>query len=188
MLAAVYNVHHRHGQHMRVDAADIAIERQTTRVCGGFGNRQADAQYRIGTQICLVVGSIEIDHYRINIFLVLGIEIGQRSRYWSVDRFDRLQHAFAHIARHISVAFLGGFIRSGRCARGHCRTTKAAVLQQYINFDSRVASAVENFTGVNFKDGGHSRCSNASQGELSRASTVLVNIWQRRAYIYISSI
>ena len=62
MHAAIDDVHHRHRQHAGIDAADIAIERQFEMRCGGFGDRKADAQNRIGAEPAFVRGAVQRDH------------------------------------------------------------------------------------------------------------------------------
>ena len=110
MFAAVNDVHHRHRQHMRAHAADIAVKRQTARVSCGFRNCKANPQNCVRTEVRLVGRAIEIDHHRIDIFLILGIKIDQRFGNRAIHRLYRLQHALAHITRHVAIAFFGGFV------------------------------------------------------------------------------
>ena len=113
MFAAVDDIHHRHRKNVGIDSADVAVKRKSTRIGGCFGNCEADAQYRIRTKIGFVRSTVEINHHRIDVFLILCVEINQRVRNRAIDCGDRLKNAFAHVSRHVSVAFLGGFIRSG---------------------------------------------------------------------------
>jgi hypothetical protein len=70
VLAAVEDVHHRHRQHVRVGAADVAVERQAERVGGGLGDRQRDAEDGVGAELALVVGAVELDHRAVDLALV----------------------------------------------------------------------------------------------------------------------
>ena len=54
MRAAVDDVHHRHGQHVRVGAAEIAVERQAARFRRGLGRRQRHAEDGVGAEPALV--------------------------------------------------------------------------------------------------------------------------------------
>ena len=59
--AAVEDVHHRHGQHVGVRAADVAVQRQLELVGRGLGDGEADAEDRVGAEPGLVVGAVEVD-------------------------------------------------------------------------------------------------------------------------------
>ena len=48
MLAAIDDVHHRHRQGAGIDAADIAVERQTEIRRGGLGDGERDAEDGVG--------------------------------------------------------------------------------------------------------------------------------------------
>ena len=52
--AAVEDVHHRDGQHVRVRAAEVAEQRQVGRVGGGPGDRERDAEDGVGAEPGLV--------------------------------------------------------------------------------------------------------------------------------------
>ena len=51
MRAAVEDVHHRHRQHVRVRAADVAEQRQVGGVGGGVGDGERDAEDRVGAEL-----------------------------------------------------------------------------------------------------------------------------------------
>src|SRR3546814_3238935 len=78
MFAAVDDVHHRHRQGARRDAADIAIERHAERIGGGLRGGEADAEDRIGAEAALVWRAVEVDYRLVEFALVLGIEADQR--------------------------------------------------------------------------------------------------------------
>ncbi len=175
MLAAIDDVHHRHRQDMRIDPADIAIQRQPARIGSGFRNGQAYAQYRVGSKVRLVVSAIQVDHHRINIFLILGIEVDQRFTDIVIHRGYRLQHPLAHVARLVAVTLLGGFISAGRRARRHGCAAETAIFQQHIDFDRRVAPAVEDFAGVNVDYGCHGVAPSGRRGTMSAP----LSFWSR---------
>jgi len=70
MRATVEDIQHRHGQNMRIDTANVAVQRQTQRFGRGFGNRQAGAQNSIGPKLGFVRRAIGFNHGHINGFLL----------------------------------------------------------------------------------------------------------------------
>ncbi len=155
VLAAVDDVHHRHRQDMCGDAADVAVEGQSARVRRGFRNSEADAEDRVRAKPPLVRAAIERDHREVDIALILGIEAQQSVGDVAVDRVHRLGHTLAEIARLVAIAQLHRFVCAGRGARGDSRSAKAAVFEEHIDLDRRIAAAVEDFAAVKVDDGGH---------------------------------
>ena len=60
MGAAVEDIHHRDGQDMGIDTADIAVEGQSNSLCSSFGNSQRGAQDGIGAQFGFIGGAIQM--------------------------------------------------------------------------------------------------------------------------------
>ena len=157
MFAAVDDIHHRHRQDMRGNPADIAIERQAACVGSCLCHRQADAQYRVGAQPALVGRTIQRDHHRIQLFLVFGIQIGQRILDLAVDGFNCLENALAQIFAAVAVAQLDRFIGAGRSAGRHRRTAEAAVLEQDVDLYRRIAATVQNLAGMKVDNCSHEK-------------------------------
>ena len=155
MGAAVQDVHHRHRQGRGRDAADIAVERQAARVGGRLGDGEADAEDGIGAEPGLVVGAVERDHRRVDLGLVLGLHLDHRLGDLAVDRVDRLLDALAEPAALVAVALLDRLVRAGRGARGHRGAADAAILEQHLDLDRRIAAAVEDLAAVDVDDRGH---------------------------------
>jgi len=155
MLAAVDDVHHRHRQDVRGDAADIAIERQPARIRRRLRDRQADPQDRIGAKPPLVRRPVQVDHGLIDFALILGIEPDHGLGNVAIDRIDRAFDALAQPARLVAVAPFNRFVRAGRCARRHRRAPETAILQHYIDLHRRVAAAVEDLARMDVDDCGH---------------------------------
>jgi hypothetical protein len=153
--AAVEDVHHRHRQQIGVDPADIAVERQSERIGGGLGGRQADPEDRIGAEPRLVVAAVERDHLRVDRGLVLGVHPDHGFGQLAVGRAHRLADAFTAPLRLIAVAQFDRFVRAGRRAGRDRRAAHAAVFQSHVDLDCRIAAAVEDLTGVDVDDRGH---------------------------------
>ena len=126
MRAAVDDVHHRHGQQVRVGAAEIAIERQPARLRRRLGHRQRHAEDGVGAEPALVGRAVELDQRVVDAALVLGVHAGERIEDLAVDGVDRLEHALAEVALLVAVAQLDGLVRAGRGAGGHRRRGRSA--------------------------------------------------------------
>ncbi len=59
--AAVEDVHHRHRQQVGVGAADVAEQRQVGGLGGGPGDGERDAEDRVGAELGLVGGAVELE-------------------------------------------------------------------------------------------------------------------------------
>ena len=156
MFAAIDDVHHRHRQDMRRNAANITIEWQAARIRGGLGHRHAGAKDSIGADPALVGRAIERDHRQVDIALVLGIErADQHVADLGIHRIHRIDHALAQIAGLVAIAEFDGFMRAGRGSAGHRGAAKAAIVEQNIDLDRGITPRIENFAGVDIDDRGH---------------------------------
>ena len=155
--AAIDDVHHRHRQQTRARSADVTIQRHVERRCGCFGDRKRHAEDRVGTETVLVWRTIEADHDFVDLHLLFCVHATNGIEDFGVDGFDRFQHALARVTLLVAVAQLDGFMRTGRSTRRNRRATHRAVFQNDIDFDSRIAAAVENFTADDVDDGCHVR-------------------------------
>ncbi len=164
MLAAVDDVHHRHRQHVRLNAADVAIERQAAALGRRLGDREADAEDRVGAEARLVLGAVELDHRGVDLGLLFRLEVDDGVGDLAVHGLHSLQDALAQITAVVPVALLDRLMRTGRRARGHGGATEAAVIQRDIDLDGGIAAAVENFAGVDVDDGGHGDGSSGEGG------------------------
>ena len=95
-----------------------------------------------------------------------GIEAGQRIEDLAIHGIHGTLHALAAVAV-AAVAFFMRFVGAGRRAGWHRSAALGAAFQRDIDFDRRVAAAVENFTAQNIDDGGHGGVSGwSSVGEV----------------------
>ena len=177
---AVDDVHHRHGQHMRANPADIAIERQPARIGSGLRRRQTDAQQRIRPEPRLVRRPVERNHRRVDLALILGIKAGQFVGDLAIDGRDRLFDAFAHEAGLVAVTQFNRFIGPCRRARGYGGAAKTAVLQQDIDLNGGVSPAVDDLAGVNVENGGHGLAGSLAGREQSPAPLVEPDTQRKR--------
>ena len=125
---------------MRLDAADIAIERQAGDVGRRLGDGERDAQNGVGAEPRLVRRAVERDHRCVDLDLILRVKPAQGVENIAIDAFDRLEHALAEKARLVAVAQFDRFMRAGRGARRHRRAAKRAIFQRDIDFDRGIAA------------------------------------------------
>lgn len=155
MFAAVDDVHHRHRQDTRRGAADIAVQRLRTIVRRRLGRGQRHAQDGIRAQTAFVVGAVQFDHDLVDLDLFGGVDAHQRLGDLAVDGGAGFQHALAHVTRLVAVTLFDRLIGTRGRARWHGSPAHCAVFQDHVDFDGGVATAVENFAGVNVYDGAH---------------------------------
>ena len=74
MDATVEDIHHRCGQQVGVDAAQVLVQRQARRLGCGAGDGQRHAQDGVGTELGLVGGIVRGNQRGIDSALVEGIE------------------------------------------------------------------------------------------------------------------
>ena len=152
--AAVEDVHHRHRQQVGVGPADVAVERQPGRLGRGLGHGERDAEDRVGAEVGLVGGAVELDHRLVDLALVVGAEALDGRADLLDHRVDGLLHALAEVAV-AAVAQLDGLeLPRGRAAR-HGRAAERAVVEQHLDLDGGVAARVEDLAGADSFDGCH---------------------------------
>ena len=154
MGAAVQDVHEGHRQRARVDAADVAVERQAGGLGRGLGDRQRDGQDRVRAELGLELGAVEVDHQPVDERLVERVLAHHLGRELVVDRGHGLQHALAQVAALVAVAQLHRLALAGRGARRHGGAAHRAAFEHDLDLDGRVAAAVEDLAGEN----GINRC------------------------------
>ena len=155
MHAAVEDVHHRRGQQVGVDAAQVLVQRQARRLGRGAGDGQRHAQDGVGAELGLVGGTVRGDQRGIDGALIEGIEAYDGIGALVVNVLDGLRNALAQVAALVAIAQLACLKGAGRSARRHHRATEAAVLEHDLDLDGGVAAAVEHLATVNVQNVTH---------------------------------
>jgi hypothetical protein len=149
--AAVEDVHHRHREHARALAAEVAPERLALLRGRRAGGGQRDAEDRVGPQARLVRRAVEVDERAIEPRLVEHVGAAHRLRDLAVDVRDGLGDALA-APGVAAVAQLGGLELAGRGARRHGGAALGAGAQHQVDLHRRVAAGVEDLAGVDGLD------------------------------------
>ena len=113
---AVDDVHHRHRQHARRGAADIAVERHVVGGSGGLGDGERHAEDGVGAKPRLVGRAVERDQGLVDLGLGFRLHAADGVENLGVHRGHGLLHALAEVALRIAVAQLDRLVRPGRGA------------------------------------------------------------------------
>ena len=155
MAAAVEDVHHRHGQHVGVRAAEVAEQRQVGGVGGGAGHGERDAEDGVGAELLLVGAAVDGEHLGVDQALLAGLEAEQLRAELVDDGVDGLLDALAEVAALVAVAALDGLEGAGGRAAGDGGTRERAVVEGDLDLDGGVAARVEDLAGAYGFDAGH---------------------------------
>ena len=109
-------------------------------------DREGDPEDRVGPELGLVVGPVEVPHQRVEATLIEGVRAQQRGPDGVVDVRDGLADALAPEAL-VAVAQLEGLVGAGRCPRGHDRPAPAPGIEDDLGLDRGVAAGVEDLPG-----------------------------------------
>ena len=150
--AAVEDVHHRHGQGLGIDAADIVVQAHAGSGSAGLGAGQGHAQDGVGAQTGLVGGAVELDEQLVDAGLIQHVQAQDGLGDLAVDILDRLLHALAAVTGLVAVAQLAGLMDTGGSAGGNGRAADGAVVQRDLDLDGGVAAGVQNLSGHHIYD------------------------------------
>ena len=156
MHAAVDHVHHRHGQHVGVGPADVPVERHVEFDRGRLGDGEAGAEDRVGAELRLVVGAVEIEHELVDAALVERVEAFQRFGDVVVDETDGLADALAAVAI-VAVTEFDRFVLAGRGAGGDRGAPERSGVEHDLDLDGGVAARVEDLAAEDADDVAHGR-------------------------------
>ena len=151
--AAVEDVHERHGERAGERATEVAVERHAELVGGGVCRGHRDAQDRVGAQLVLIVGAVEIAEDLVELHLVCSGETDDGGGEELFDVADGLEHALAEEALLVAVTELNGLALARGGARGDGRAAGRTGEEGDIDFNGGVATGVEDFARLHFDDG-----------------------------------
>jgi hypothetical protein len=154
--AAVQHVQHRDRQAPGLHPeplAEEAVERGLRGRGGGVGGRERDGQDRVGAQPAEVGGAVGGAQGGVEPGEVGGVAAADRSGERPAHVFDGLPHALPAEPRP-AVAQLAGLVGAGGGAARHRGAAAAAVGEDDVGFEGRVAAGVEDLA---VGDGGEGR-------------------------------
>ena len=150
----VEDVHHRHGQHVGVDPAEVAVERLLELVGRGLGHGQRHAEDGVRAEAGLVVGAVEIAQDAVDAALLERVEPDEHVVDLVVDVPDRVEHALAAEAL-TTVAQLDRLeLPGGRAGRDDGPALGPAV-EEHLDLDRGVAPGIEDLASDDVFDDAH---------------------------------
>ncbi len=158
MRPAVDDVHHRRRQQPRSRPAQIPEQRQAAKLRRGMGHRPAKRRewHSRRDSSCFRVPSISIIR-RSMPGLIERIVADQFLGQFFVDIRDGFVHRSAQKLRLVAIAQFPGFMHAGAGAAGHRGAAKRAIGQCHIDFNRRIAAAIENLPAMNCNNFAHDR-------------------------------
>jgi hypothetical protein len=131
--ATVQDVHERNGQNVRLLGAgqvrDVSVERDTLLSGGGLSNGHGDTENGVGTELSLVLGSIELVEESIDSGLVLDVDVllDQSRSDLVVDVGNGLEDTLAAPLALVTIAELASLVGTGRGTGGDDGAVKASL-------------------------------------------------------------
>ena len=140
MGTAVDDVHHGNGKGAGGKPPEIAVERQPV----GVGRRprrgHGDTEDRVGAELGLGGGAVEVDHPLVQRALVRGVQAQHLRCDAGHDVADGRENPFAAVALGALVAQLQGFPRAGRRPGRYRGAAHGAAGQVHVHLDGRVSA------------------------------------------------
>src|SRR5690554_4495583 len=160
VLTTVQDVHHRyrHGEFAgsAVDISNVRIQRLLQRNSSRLGRCKGDCQNSVGAQVGLVLGAVQIQHNLVQTTLIRRIFTDQCITNLAVYRINRFQDALTQITRSITITQLqclaGTSGSTGRCTS----SSDGAVFKDNVGFYGRITAGIQNLTGFDVGNLGHS--------------------------------
>ena len=155
MCTTIQNIHHGHGQDIRLQSTNITIQRHAQRSgrspCAGQGYPKNS----IRTQIRFVARPVQINHDSVNLLLLVNRHAFQFRRDTIVDMSDGPQDSLAHVHGRIVVPQFDRFVNARRGPRRNGRPSGATVRGQYVHFHGGIPTGIENLSGKNVLNNRH---------------------------------
>ena len=101
-----------------IGAAEVAVQRHAEFLGGRLGDRERDAEDRVGAEAALVRRAVELDQRLVDAHLLGRVHARDGVEDLPLDVGHRLAHALAAVAGGIAVAQLDRLMRAGGGAGG----------------------------------------------------------------------
>ena len=134
----------------------MRVQRYALGLCGGLGGSQGHREDRVGAQLGLVLGAVQLDHRVVEGFLVGRVLAQQQVADRAVDVGHGFQHALAQVTALVAIAQLEGLAGTGGSTGRRAGAADDAVVQDHVRFNGRVAAGVQDLTALDVDDLCHS--------------------------------
>jgi len=146
MLATVEDVEHRRWKCSRMRSTNISIERLFRSNRRGMRDGKTHSKRRIGAEMRLVFGSINLAEQLIDALLRSCVSTHELRRDERVDVLNGFGHTLAEPHFLITVAQLNGLMFARRCATWNCGSTDRATRESHFAFDCWLTAGIQNLT------------------------------------------
>src|SRR5439155_27013219 len=162
--AAVDDVHHRDGKHLRIWPAEVSEKRKAKLVRRSPRGCERDSQDRVRAELAFVRRAIERNHCLVQADLIESVHAGHLFR----DNFFHIRDGFGDATREealfLAVAQFPRLVFSGARAARHDGAAGRTAGERHYGFDSWITAGIDDLAAVDSDNlrHGHNRCSSLS--------------------------
>lgn len=150
MGAAIDDVHHGNGEHVRVATADIFVEGESEVVSRSLCDCEGYTEDGVGAKVGLGVGAVEGDHCLVDTDLIESGHTYKGMCDRTVYILHSLEHTLTHITSGVVVTEFKSLVDTCGCTGGNCGTAKRTALEIYVDFYCRIAAGIKHLTADDF--------------------------------------
>ena len=155
MLPAVHDVHHRCWQQVGANPPQVSVEWLLSRDSRCLRHGQRRSKNGVRTKLALVRCAIEFDHGSINFYLIESVSSDEFFDNMRVHIVYGFGDPLTKIRAGVAIAELIGLMGSSTGPTWNGGPTKGTICQFNVDFNRRVASAIENLATVNVDNRAH---------------------------------
>ena len=152
MCAAVEDVHHRHGQDIRLKSAEEAIERNALGLRRRIGCRDGDREDCIRAEVRFIFRAVHVEHRLIHGVDVRRLKSLKGGADLFVDVLDGFGNALAAVFRLVAVAQFERFELARGRTGGRCAASDRTVEENDFRLDRRIAARINDLTSDDLSD------------------------------------
>jgi len=134
----------------------MLIEWNAPMVSRRFGTGQRDPQDRIGPQMNLIRGSVQLDQEPIDSFLIKAVLSQEYWRNDPVDMGNRLLNPFPEITFRIFIPEFQSLMTPCGCPGRNGGPTRGMAFEKDLRFDRWISPRVNDLPSDDLRDGNHS--------------------------------
>ena len=119
-----------------------------------MGGSEGDAEDRVGAELRLGGGAVQLEHRVVNADLVASVVANEGGSDLRLHVCDRFLRPLAEVTLLVAVAQLDGLVLAGGSPGRNCGAAEGAADEAHVDLDGRIASGVDDLTGGDGGDGG----------------------------------
>ena len=152
MLSAIQDIHHGYGQGICIDTTDVTEQWLPGILCTGFGTCQRHTEDGIGTKVPLVLRTIQLNHFGINLVLVSDKHAADFLVDYLIYILNRFQYTLSQVAAFVPVTKFYSLMNTRGCSgRNNCPANNSTFGINFY-FNGWIASGIKDFSCLNAND------------------------------------